>query len=348
MAEFTFEIAAAFAAQGTNPGDNDGVNTTLKAITSAVADTDGLVLGDRASGIGESGIDFQVARGLREKAVLAKLTPPPSAFLREDLVTLTIAVQLAGNGDIASATPVAADFPPRPGIDALLKCSSLFPSDDAGIPSRKYTPDLVIPATCKLWDSQRAWVLYDLIGNLVLNTPPGDLGIATFTLAGKVDSFTVEAFPTTTYGNQATLSGPTVEQVGHNWGMSAAARGFSEMQVTIDNAVEDVPDGNASDGIRKRQTGRTIVLDGTLYSDGADVDFGHGELIRTTVPTEPLLYTVGTPAVGSGTINAYRVKAITPELRELTPAKLGTSHAEGHKLNAVASSAGGEFELHFL
>lgn len=342
MAEQNFNMAVAFGVQSVA----GTANATIAALSGALDSSDGIVLGDPESGIGESGIDFAVSRSLREKAdVSGSFTKQPSDYLREALETFQVAVPLKGNG--ATATPAAGEAKPLPGIDALFQSGGLGGANGTA-PKYVYTPANAQIVTAKVWISGLAWVVRDLItSQLQIQFTPGGIAVATFTLGGVVDSFAEEAFPTFDYGTQASLSAPSVEEVGHNWGISAALRGFSEATLTIDNETEDVPDSNAAGGIRTRQTGRTIGFAGTIYADDGDLDYERAELVRTNAPTDPQVWTVGTPAGAADTINAFTPRLETPEVRSLTPDKLGVAHASSVELVAVNLSANNEFSLTF-
>ena len=341
MGEVTFNIAAAFGVQSVL-GTADA---TIAALTTSVDETDGLVLGDPESGIGESGIDFAIARSLREKAdVSPSFTKQPSDFIGESIETFEISWALKGNG--ATATPSAGEAIPDPGIDALLQACGLTGANGTA-PDYVYTPAASQIITAKVWVNGMAWVVKDIVGSLSIDFPPGSVAVATATLAGVIDSFAVEAIPTLDFGNQGTLSAPSVAEVGHNWGISAASRGFSTATLGIDSGTQDVPDSNAEAGNRTRQTSRTITMEATIFGDDGDIDFERAELVRTTAPTEPQTFTVGTPAGAADTINAITVLLANPETRSAKPNKLGASYAIDVSLVAVDESANGEFTLTF-
>lgn len=342
MAEITFQLAAAFGVQSV-AGTADA---TIAALSGSLSETDGFVLGDPDSGVGETGIEWETARELKEKAnVSGSFTKQPSTFLSEQIETFSISFPLAGRG---TASPVAdADYKPVKGIDALLQaCGFAGANWGAGV-GYAYTPASAQNITAKLFLSGNYWVIKDCIAeSWELTQPPGEVGILTVNLRGTIDSFGAVAFPTINYANQASLSAPAVKGVGHNWGISAASRSFTEATLTGENEVEEIPDSNSSTGKRSRQTGRTITMAATLYADSADIDFERAELIRTTTPTEQQRWQVGT-AGGAGPANAYRITLSKPETRSYAADRSGTSYVATVELVAVDTSANAEMELLF-
>ena len=340
MSEIAFQIAAAFGVQAV-AGTADA---TIAGLTGSLSETDGFVLGDPDSGVGESGIEFAIARELKEKAAVSgSFTKQPSTFLSEQVETFSISFPLMGRG---TSTPVAdADYKPAKGIDALLQACGLAGANWGSGVGYVYTPASAQIITAKLFLSGSFWVIRDCIGSLELTQTPGEVGIATVTLSGVVSSFGAVAFPTVNYGNQASISAPSVKGVGHNWGISAAARGFTDATLTIDNEIEELPDSNSSTGKRSRQTGREIGLAATIFTDSGDIDYERTELVRTTAPADQQQWQVGT--AGGTTANAYRVTLTNPELRSFKPDRVGTSFVAECELVAVETVANTEFEILF-
>lgn len=341
MAEKTFQIAVAFGIQSV-AGTADA---TIAALAGSLSETDGFVLGDPEAGVGESGIEWAVARELKEKAdVSGSFTKQPSTFLSEQVETFSIAVPLMGRG---TASPAAdADYKPVKGIDALLLAAGFSGGNWGAGVGYAYTPASAQIITAKLFASGNFWVVRDcIVSALEITQPPGEVGIATFTLSGIISSFGAVAFPTINYGNQASISAPSVKGVGHNWGISAAARSFTEATLSISNEVEEIPDSNSSTGKRSRQTGREIALSMTLYTDSGDIDYERSELVRTTAPTDQQQWQVGTAA--GTTANAYRITLTNPEIRSLAIDRSGASEVVTADLVAVETDANTEFELVF-
>ena len=92
MATFTRQLGIAFGPQSAE-GTADA---TIAALSGSLALTDGIVLGDSASGIAESGISHAFTRRFREKApVSGSFTVQASDFLEEE-IALTFAFPLSG------------------------------------------------------------------------------------------------------------------------------------------------------------------------------------------------------------------------------------------------------------
>lgn len=340
MAEKTFQIAVAFGVQS-SAGTADA---TIAALTGSLGETDGFVLGDPDSGVAGSGIEWAIARELKEKAdVSGSFTKQPSTFLSEQVETFSISFPLMGRG---TSSPAAdADYKPAKGIDALILACGFAGAGGAGT-SWSYTPAAAQIITAKLFVSGNYWVIKDCIAESAeLTQPPGEVGILTVNLRGTIDSFGAVSFPTVNYGNQASLSAPTVKGVGHNWGISAASRSFTDATLSIANEVEDIPDSNSSTGKRSRQTAREISLAATIYTDSGDIDFERAELVRTTAPTDQQQWQVGT--AGGSTANAYKITLTNPEIRSLKPDRSGTSEVVEVELVAVETVANTEMELLF-
>jgi hypothetical protein len=340
MAEITFQLAAAFGVQSV-AGTADA---TIAALSGSLGEADGFVLGDPESGVGETGIEWATARELKEKAnVSGSFTKQPSTFLSEQVQTFSISFPLMGRG---TSSPAAdADYTPAKGIDALLRSCGLAGAGGAGN-SWEYTPASAQIITAKLFLSGSYWVIKDCIAESAeLTQTPGEVGVLTVNLRGTIDSFGAVAFPTINYGNQASISAPAVKGVGHNWGISAASRSFTDATLTISNEVEEIPDSNSSTGKRSRQTAREIALAATIYADTGDIDFERAELVRTTTPTEPQTWQVGT--AGGATANAYKITLTNPEIRSLKVDRSGDSEVLEVELVAVETVANTEFSLLF-
>jgi len=345
MAEFDLNLAVAFGTQGSGIGT---VNSTIQALSGSIASSDGIVLGDSGSGVAESGITYQTIRAFRDKAyVSGSFTRPASSFTGERIQAFDFSFPLMGNGATISGAPADSEYTPLAGVDAILQGCGLDGAGGAGT-SWSYTPASATPLTAKVFDSGMYYVFMDLFGTMTINWTPGSIAIATVSFSGIVESFGAVTFPTCDYTTQATLSAPNIESVGNNWGISAAARGFSTATTTIDNLIEDIADSNASGGSRPRQTGRSITHNLTILSDSGDIDFERTELIRTTITSSGLNFTVGSAATTGQTQNAYYFSIPTPEVRSIQPNRMGISRALDVELVAVGATAASEFELRFI
>ncbi len=344
MSELDFEIGVAFGAQSAY----GTANSTIVALSGSLDSADGIVLGDAQSGIGGSGIDFSLIRGLREKAVVSgSFTRPASDFLGEKIQGFQMSFPLKGNG-ATTTTPVDSEYTPLAGIEAQIEACGLAGAAWGSGDGWEYVPASATWATAKIFWGDHFWTIRDLIGNLDIKWTPGDIAIATISYEGVVNSFGDLSFPTFSYGTQSSLSAPKLSSTGHNWGISAAVRGFSDATTRFDNQVTEIQDSESSDGIRRTASGREISHSATVWLDSADSDFERAELVRTTTPTEELEFTLGTPAGASETVNAVQLSLPTPELRSLKPVKAGTTAQFALELAAVAESANAEASLRFV
>lgn len=355
MAELTFGLAMAIGGQGTL-GTPD---PTIAGLTGSIDSDDGIVLGDPGGGAGETGIELELTRRLTElAAVSGSFTRQPSTFLGVDVATLRFSWQLKGNGLTQDASLTDTDYAPIPGIDALLRACGFTGAAWGGGAGWIYTPASASIATAKIWSgvgaNAIAIVIKDIVGSLEIEFTPGEVAIATATLSGVLHSITSGVtLPTFNYGAGATtgnqlVSAPAISAVGHNWGISAALRGFTDATLSIDNEIEELPDSNAEGGVRKRQTGRVIDLSMTLLADSGDADFELTQLQLATAPTDALNFTVGTPATNGLVIKGYRVIGTNPEVRNVTPTRIGASAGAELELALVDDAANGEFSLIFL
>lgn len=350
MGEITFGLGLAIGSQSTL-GTAD---PTIAALSGALNVDDGIVLGDPDSGIGETGISLSVERRLKERAAVSgSFTRQPSQFLGVDIATLQIAFELKGNGNTQDATLNDSDYVPAIGVHQILQAVGLTSASWTGGNGQIYTPAAAAIKTAKVWTHQGAFVIKDIVGSLEVDFTPGGVAIATATLGGVFDSFDGTAslptfdYATGTLGDQ-TISAPVLQNLGHFYGIGSAQRGFTTARLLIDNQIEDVPDSNATGGVRKRQSGRTISLEASIYSDDGDPDFEVQELQRTTTPTDDLQFQAGAAAGNGDVIKGFRVRGPNPEVRSWAPDKGGVSGLATVELALVDTAAGGEFELIFL
>jgi hypothetical protein len=343
--QYDFLLGAAFGAQTTR-GTADA---TIAALAGALTEADGLILGDPDSGVGETGISFGLTRAFRDKAVVTgSFSRSFSDFISRQVDSFELAFPLKGAG---TTTPTLdADYQLAAGLDELLAACGLPGAAWAGGTGWAHQPASNSLVTAKLWFGDQgtnsiAIVVKDVESSqLALEFTPGSVGIATASLTGVFESVAIETTPTFDYGLQNTVSAPTIRSVGHNWGLTAALRGFSEMTITIDNESETVPDSNSAAGTVERQTGRTIGIEATIFAeDNADLDFELDQLAETNIASaQQLDFQVGT----SGEANAYQIVVPSPELQSWTPNKLGASQA--YDLVWVARSATANAEFDFI
>jgi len=341
------------------------INATIRDLTGTInADTEGLILGDPESGIGESGIDVKFNREFTENAVLANLTRQPSSFLRQAIEGLTVAFKLSGNRNVLGAVGDA-DFALDPGIDAILKGFSLTPSAWGGGNGQIYVPGSITYLTVAVWLTAKTgspfalkWVFQDCIASGSIEFTPAGYGVVTANLevgsvpafAGSWTAYEQTVQPVFDYDEQ-TVSAPVVQGVANIW---AETRGFRSLSINFENSIEQLEDSNSLTGLTPRITARDIGIEAELYMDATDLDFEVNELIRTTTPTNALTFTVpnsapdATPTIIGATARAYKVNVPTPELRSFKPGRAGDVATVEVELAAVAASANAEFELIFL
>lgn len=341
MATFNRELGIAFGAQSAE-GTAD---PTIAALTGALNLDDGIILGDVASGIAESGITHSFTRRLREKgSVTGSFTGLASDFLEEE-ISLSFSFPMAGNRQTTTATPVSADFDHQKGINDLLAACGLAGATDA-LPGWRYTPADVSIATAKLFDSGVAWVIRDIRGDWSLTQTPGEVGIMTCTLTGIVDSFATVTLPTFDYEEQATVNAPSVQSVSPIWG--GIPRGWTDLTIACANAIESIADSASSTGKGFEQTGRVISVDMTIRDDSTDIDYTRSQLVLQVAATDDLTETVGDAAVGSDPAVAYAIQCSNLEVRSYTPALAGKKAASQVSAVCTGLTDGSEFFLLFL
>ncbi len=352
MAKFIHEACVAFAKQ-TAEGS---YNATLDGLTSHVPVSNGLILGDRESGVKESGLDISFARAFRDKAPeTSALTSTLSDFLRADVPTFTFAFPFCGNRDDASSPPVAADATPIMGIDALLNGAGMTGAD-SGSDTWKYVfSDSTKPISALVYVSGMRLELLDCRVNLEISFEPGSVPIAEATIAvGSVKEQTVTAFPTTlTFGSQSSVSAPVVENLANQW---QDTRGFSEGTLVIDNTIAEIPDCNQTDGgTVKEKTARSVSFEATLFSDDAGASawgYEYSQLVEAAEGNlDELSFTVPPAMTGGDPARGVQVKLPKPELQAQTPVALGTK--AGNTVTLVARGAAGaggndELEIYFV
>lgn len=350
MAQISFGLAMACKVQAAGFGTPETFATG-----GALGLADGIVLGDAGSGIGETGIDFELERVDKAIAsVASSFTQQFPTFLRRDVAKLSIAIPAKGHGANA-ITPADADFDPvtssrYPGLDALLRSAGLQGAAWGAGVGWAYQCATAAPITVKLWCGSGSetvlYIIQDCVAKMTLDENPGDAGVWTFELSGSLVSVTGGiTFPTLTYGVVASTSAPVVASVAHSFGIGAAARGYREMQITIDNAIEDVPDSNQPGGSSKRQTGRTVGLSAVLFADSADEVYEDTRLGASSPTTDDVVFAVGSAATAGVACLAYRIEFRNPNVKKNAIEKTGPSVARKIELEATDTVANTEFAL---
>jgi len=343
MATFKRQIGIAFGSQSVE-GTADA---TIAVLSGALNLDDGIILGDAASGLVESGIAHAFERRLRENPPVAgSFTEQSSDFLEEKLSTFTFAFPMAGPRTTTSATPIDSEFEHQKGIKALLAACGLTGALNPTIAAWDYTPADVSIATARIFDSGNAWVIRDIRGNWSLSQEPGEVGIMTVTLTGIVDSFAAVTFPTFDYEEQASVNAPSVQSVSPLWG--GIARGWQSLTIACDNVIETLKDAASSTGEGFEQTGRVITVDMDIRDDSTDIDYTRAQLVLSAAPTDDLTETVGTAASGSDAALAYQIECRNLEVLSYTPTVAGSKASSQVSAKCTATTDGGEFLMTFL
>jgi hypothetical protein len=354
MADEAFAIGLAIGSQSAFGTPN----STIAGLSGSLGVTDGILLGDKASGDAESGIAIPAIEGVyREVAAVAgSFTESADAFLRAAVNGMQVSFPLQGNG--VTSTPSSGQAQPLAGIHAFLHSAGLIGAAGTA-PVYAYTPrhnassgGATIYATIKLWIADLSFVFTDcLIESCEIAFTPGGNGIVTGTIrVGKHSPSTDFAdgvtFPTFAYGTQASLAAPTVAGVNHTWGQ---VRGFEELKITIQNEIEEFGDSNvATTGIRESQVRRQILVDGTIYVATADSDFDYQSVVSAVAPTVDMSFQVGTVAAPAATLNAYLVAVNNVQAKSTKFDRRGTALvATLSGAKATATTAGAEFSLTF-
>ena len=360
--EIPFLLGAAFLNQTTR-----GTAETMATIGSGSGSgsaidnvTDGAVLGDAGSGVGDTGISFSFGKKLTEKAVLTgSYTRDFGNFSNRTIEGLSIVIPIKGNGGTTAAPPVATDFTPDVGIAALLRAAGLTGAAQGA--RWEYTPASTALITAALYigdasnNGMRVIVKDIEAVTATFNFTPGEAATLEFDLSGEYDSADEGGTWTSTpfdYGNQSSLSAPFVKAAAFTWGPNtptARALGFSELTITLDNQSETVPSSNATSGETQRQTGRDVTISGTFDADSAEMQYELNQLGESAIANaEQLMFTIGTVAGPGNIANAYRITVDDPELISLEQADpLGNSHAWTIELKARSATADGEFKFDY-
>jgi hypothetical protein len=328
------------------------VDPECKALSGALSVGDGIVLGDKNSGDGETGITFpNLSAIVREVAqVSASFTQQADSFIREAVEGLSITFPLQGNG--ATSSQSADEAQPDAGIDAILGAAGLVGATGAVDPDYIYTPRATVEyCTVHLWVADLDFILQDcLVETLVIASTAGANALITANFkVGAMESYNDGVtFPTPTWGTQSSLAAPTVEGV--NFNAFGLTRGFQdELAVTITNGIEEFGDSNVDiTGIRQSQTDRIITVDGRLYLNGTNSAAEHDALVSTSAITDDLTFQLGTADPGSGTptLNAALITVAELQAKDIKYDRTGTATVvEISGAKATGSTAGSEFSL---
>lgn len=326
------------SAQGT-------VNATVAALSGAVTESDGAVLGVRGSGIADSGIEFAAAATISEKAdASGSFTKQAASFLGEE-ITWSIQIELKGNGATASTPPIDGDMVLDNGINALWAACGFAEAAWATGVGSELKPSTLTHSTAKVWVNGLAWVVMDVVGSPTIEFTPSEVATVTFNMQGIVSSF-AEATASLTYGNQASLSAPVVKGVANSWGQT---RGFNELSLSVDNSIEQIGDSNETTvGYVLEQGDRTITLDCIHFQDDGDLDFERANMVNTSAPTDDLSFTIGTVATDGSTIDAVTIQANNAQVRSVTLVDLGAKAGIQSSSVLTGTTANSEISIIFV
>lgn len=359
MAKIPLSSSVGFAFAAQTQTAEGTYNAALDAITTSLSgDPDGtdegLVLGD-AQGINESGLtSITIGRRGRNKAVLAgSFTRPLSDYLLTEITALQFAFPFCGNRASQGAGPVDADLVPLVGVDAILEGAGLVGAAWGGGVGHIYQFGSPNPFSVLLYlPNVRLELLDCRCSSLAIEFVPGEIPVATADISvGSVKDpaakgFSASVLPTTLdYGPQATVTAPTIEQVGNAW---QETKGFSTLTLTITPSIAEISDSNAVDGLVKEVDGREVDIAATLFADDTDGVHEVDQAWATAVgDLDALSFQVGSDADTTNPNKAVQVVVDQPELQDVTPAPLGSQVGHTVNLKARHSTANNELDIIF-
>lgn len=343
MADAAFNIGVAFGVQSAR----GVINATIDAMKGGTSFglSDGIVLGDRDSGIYNSGIDTPTfERKLREVAdVPGSFTKQASTFLETLVEGFSFTWQLKGNG--ASSTPSSGQAQPDVGINALLEGSGLVGAAGTS-PVYEYTSATTTKyLSAHLRVGELEFVFKDiLVDTLTLTPTPGGIVLAQATMAvGSLDfQNSGVTFPTYTFGTMATTEAPLVVGVANTW---STVRGFNSCSITISNDIEDVEDSNEATGFRKSPTGRTFEAEEAIWVDTVAALYELERLQGTASAAK--FFQVGAVAGVGNPLVGFEARFTGPECRSVKHEDRDNYINATVNYVGVSGSAQGEFLLTF-
>jgi hypothetical protein len=348
-----FGVACAFAPQVAEGDYNDTLDTSTTPLTAA----QGLLLGKSGTGIGDSGLNFGLARVSEDKSVLpGTLTRPLSDFLKQTAPTFSFTFPFTGNRVTIAGAPADADFIPLTGIDAILEGVGLVGAASVSDPAvgHKYTFGSPYPFSSLIYcNGERAELEDCRCSSLAIVYTPGGFAIATATIVPRTvkDVSAADLPATLTWGEQASVSAPKVETTVHTWGVE---RGFSVLTLTITPAIAEVPDSNQTDGIVIEIDSRVVTIGATMFTDAV----GSGEIYDSDQieaaaegTLDQLSFQVGTTGADTLPAEAHQIQVPLLELQTSDQDKLGSKAAttiSAIARGAAAGSGNDELEVIFL
>ncbi len=343
MASITRQVAIAVdtqTAEGT-------ANTTIAGLTGALTLANGIVKGDSESGLIGSGLTYSFNRRERPPGELeGSFTRLDGDFLEQE-ITFSFAFPLCGPRKNTETPAVGGNFKHEKGIDALLKCCGL--SGSLVATSWQYVPIDALFATMKIFDSGEHWVVRDIRGNLNIRETPAEIPIVTCTLVGIIDSVGQTTFPSPLdYEEQASVNAIACKEANPIWGQGATVRGWSELEIAIENNLEKILDSASDVGFVYEQAGRTITVSMTMKDDDGDPDFTQTNMTGTAAPTDDLDFTVGSAAGDASPALAHQIQVANLRVQSYTPAVAGKKAASQVTAVATGLTDGSEFFLTFF
>jgi len=353
MADELFDgVALAIATQS---GGFGSIDTNCRDLSGALVEGDGIILGDKESGDGETGITLpNMSTIVREVSqVASSFTQQADSFIREVVEGLEITFPLKGNGATSTVTPVAGEAIPATGIDELLGTAGLAGENGTAEPDYKYKPRATTEySTVHLWVADLDFIFQDcLVDTLKLSFTPGGIALVTASIkVGSVQSYNDSiTFPTFTWGTQSTLAAPTVENVGFS--SLGGSRGFESLEITVANSIEEFGDSNvATTGMRQSQKDRVITVDGRIYLTSSASAIEHTQLVSTTAQTLDMFLQLGTAESGAGgeVMNAALIGINNIQPKSIKYDRTGAAAVvEMTGSKATSGAAGDEFYIQY-
>ena len=334
MAKVTDQIAIVLGIQS---GEGT-VNTDVQAATIVANTDDGSPLSaNEALGVlirkeslkldfervEEPGEDFS---GTYSKAV--------GSFLRSSVAEFSFDLTVKGGGLALDGTPSAGDYNLPEAVEALFSSFGLV----RGTPTTGDTPYAFDSTTSdfltfKVWRGAISYTFQDCkVSSMEYKFTPGEVAVVTVTVAcGAVSLDSSDTFPTSIdYGVQEDTTAPVLKGAAASIG--SVTRGFLEGTLTLEPAIDEFPDSNATEGVSQEQTARTISWSGNFYVDSTDLDQDYQNLIRTG-SFEDFQFTLGVHVV-TGVANALQFT-----MRNVNFTKVGVVEQAGRIVYALEGYA---------
>ena len=339
------------AAMGFAAGTEGTYDSGLDAIASGTWDGDvdntdeGLLLGDRESGEGNSGFSITIERDHRETAPIGSSdTQSISDGLGLKASGFSVGVVMTGSKRTTTATPVDADFEPSIGFGGLLDCGGLAGAADSVGVGWEYVPGGIKTASGLTYQSGNRYELKDILASsLVFNYPPGGIAILDASLeVGLVkdptSTPTTVALPTLDYGVQASVSSPQVKSLATTW---KNVQGFSDLTVTVNNEISTIGDSNADNGEVKESAKQQFLVDATMFLDdnSDDETLATEQMLASAIGSlQSFTFQHGTPET-TGSLPAVAHKWTFSRLEILSATLVQLGSKAGVKINGIARGA---------